>query len=396
MDFNFELGGTGGGLLYPSYGGARNSFGGLSSPGSSSSNYDRLAASTSHHHHHHHHRTSYYDSMLLDSLLPSLRSEQQQLFDDIFFSDEEENAPRSRLPLFSRCPLTNRAQLETPGGKMKSASLSPLKNLTIGTSPLKSRGSPAKVRTNLDSLFGLSSSSARIPLLAISNQQQQQQLQSSNNATNLLLNQGGKVSYSQVAKKPTNILEPTTTSSLINSMIEARSNSSISPLSFGSNSSSCGSSSSSGNNMLAVGSGKPKLVTVKPSLDDVKDDSIVALTNKHGKGKYWFKSGSPTPDPRWPACQQLMIGPIPGDVEYSTLRSAFLSKGHTIHLFIQNNQAWLEKNQEKFGKKQVKFGYVVYTDSEVAKRLLAAGHVMVGHAKVAVKEMDGQPAQFVN
>ena len=40
-------------------------------------------------------------------------------------------------------------------------------------------------------------------------------------------------------------------------------------------------------------------------------------------------------------------------------RSAFLSKGHTIHLFIQNNQAWLEKNQEKFGKKQVKFGYVV-------------------------------------
>jgi hypothetical protein len=51
-----------------------------------------------------------------------------------------------------------------------------------------------------------------------------------------------------------------------------------------------------------------------------QDDSIVALTNKHGKGKYWFKSGSPTPDPRWPACQQLMIGPIPGDVEYSTLR----------------------------------------------------------------------------
>jgi hypothetical protein len=44
------------------------------------------------------------------------------------------------------------------------------------------------------------------------------------------------------------------------------------------------------------------------------------MTNKHGKGKYWFKSGSPTPDPRWPACQQLMIGPIPGDVEYSTLR----------------------------------------------------------------------------
>jgi len=143
---------------------------------------------------------------------------------------------------------------------------------------------------------------------------------------------------------------------------------------------------------VAVG----KNSAVKLSLDDVKDDSLVALTNKHGKGKYWFKSGCPTPDPRWPAIQQLMIGPIPGDVEYSTLRSAFLSKGHTIHLFIQNNQAWLEKNQEKFGKKQVKFGYVVYTDAMVAQRLLAAGNVAVGHAKVAVKEMDGQPAQFIN
>ena len=66
---------------------------------------------------------------------------------------------------------------------------------------------------------------------------------------------------------------------------------------------------------------------VKPSLDDVKDTSLVALTNKHGKGKYCFKSRCPTPDPRWSSKQQLMIGPIPGDVEYATLRSAFLSKG---------------------------------------------------------------------
>ena len=77
---------------------------GLSSP---SSNFDRLAAS---------HRS--YD--IMDSLLPSIRPDQ---LDDIFFSDDEENAPKPRLPLFSRCPLTNRAQLETPGGKMKSASL---------------------------------------------------------------------------------------------------------------------------------------------------------------------------------------------------------------------------------------------------------------------------------
>ncbi len=60
----------------------------------------------------------------------------------------------------------------------------------------------------------------------------------------------------------------------------------------------------------------------------------MAMSNKHGKGKYWFKSGCPTPDPRWSACQQLMIGPIPGDVEYSTLRY-FFNTGSNI-LFVNN------------------------------------------------------------
>lgn len=57
-------------------------------------------------------------------------------------------------------------------------------------------------------------------------------------------------------------------------------------------------------------------------------------------------------------------------------------------------QAWLEKNQEKFGDKHVKFGYVVYTDREVASRLLRVGYVAVGRAKVGVKPMDGRPAVF--
>jgi hypothetical protein len=57
-------------------------------------------------------------------------------------------------------------------------------------------------------------------------------------------------------------------------------------------------------------------------------------------------------------------------------------------------QAWLEKNQEKFGDKHVKFGYVVYTDREVAARLLRQGYVPVGRAKVGVKPMDGRPAAF--
>ena len=49
--------------------------------------------------------------------------------------------------------------------------------------------------------------------------------------------------------------------------------------------------------------------------------------NKHLMAKYRFNAKCPTPDPRWGANQQLMIGPIPGKTEYGTLRSAFLTKG---------------------------------------------------------------------
>ena len=40
----------------------------------------------------------------------------------------------------------------------------------------------------------------------------------------------------------------------------------------------------------------------------------------------------------------------------------------------------------------MKFGYIVYSKPEDARNLLAEGYVMVGQAKVAVKEMDGNPA----
>jgi len=143
----------------------------------------------------------------------------------------------------------------------------------------------------------------------------------------------------------------------------------------------------------------PPAASSKPSLDAILCTSLVALTNKHREGKYWFKSGCPTPDPRWPAIQQLMAGPIPGDCDYSELRTAFLSHGQTCHLFIQNNQAWLERNQEKFGSRQVKFGYVVFTEAETAERLFRQGGVVVRRAsgeriQVRVKRMDGLPAQF--
>ena len=61
----------------------------------------------------------------------------------------------------------------------------------------------------------------------------------------------------------------------------------------------------------------------------------------------------------------------------------------------QNNQAWLERNQEKFGSRQVgclnqlsldcvlsqvKFGYVVFTEAETAERLFRQGGVIVRRA----------------
>jgi len=287
-----------------------------------------------------------------------LNNQQQQLNslnsmfekDDLFFSDEEENDPKPRLPLFGRCPLTNRAFLDT--------SFTPPSRKNISSFTLRSQENDMVQQHRSKVMSDISNVTNRIPLLQISNQRCNVDKQLSPK----------KVSWSQIAKKPANdaFSVPAMTRQMP-TFEEAK----------------------------PMPARKPVAPT-KPSLDEVKDDSLVAMTNKHGKGKYWFKSGCPTPDPRWCAKQQLMIGPIPGDVEYATLRSAFLSKGHTIHLFIQNNQAWLEKNQEKFGKKQVKFGYVVYTEPEVARRLLAAGYVLVGHAKVAVKEMDGQPAMFTN
>lgn len=278
--------------------------------------------------------------------LPSLSS----MFDkeDLFYSDEDENDPKPRLPLFGRCPLTNRAYLDTTHTPNRKN----VQNFSLRSQENDMVHHRSKVMSDISNVTN------RIPLLQISNQMCNADMKPSNSPK--------KISWSQIAKKPASENYPTISRPLP-TFEEAK--------------------------PLPV---KKPLAASKPSLDEVKDDSLVAMTNKHGKGKYWFKSGCPTPDPRWSAKQQLMIGPIPGDVEYATLRSAFLSKGHTIHLFIQNNQAWLEKNQEKFGKKQVKFGYVVYTEPEVARRLLTAGHVLVGHARVAVKEMDGQPALFTN
>ena len=74
---------------------------------------------------------------------PSFQVVQER--DDLFFSDDEENDPKPRLPLFGRCPLTNRAFLDTtpPSRKpnLKSATNSPYSPAKMMSSPY----SPAKM-----------------------------------------------------------------------------------------------------------------------------------------------------------------------------------------------------------------------------------------------------------
>ena len=255
--------------------------------------------------------SSFYSGLGFNSQHPPLSSFKDQIYkEDLYISDEEENGrgPLLRLPLFGRDPLTNKAYLDNGlnaagNGNVKSQNFS-----------LRSQENEGIVMSKQPRVSGdVSNTVNRIPLLQISNQ-----------LCNIDMNKPGppsspkKISWSQIAKRPATAVEALPLSPAFSSPDKA-----MSPtLPTFEDLSRPRPAISAADAVI-----KKPLASVKPSLDDVKDDSIVALTNKHGKGKYWFKSGCPTPDPRWPARQQLMIGPIPGDVEYATLRSAFLSKG---------------------------------------------------------------------
>ena len=67
-------------------------------------------------------------------------------------------------------------------------------------------------------------------------------------------------------------------------------------------------------------------------------------------------------------------------------------------IWQEASQIWLRCVSISVHKKANKIYLHVcsYTEPEVARRLLSQGHVLVGHARVAVKEMDGQPALFNN
>ena len=72
-----------------------------------------------------------------------------------------------------------------------------------------------------------------------------------------------------------------------------------------------------------------------------------------------------------------------GAVNY--LKAAFHNHGPIFRLFIPSNIS------EIIGGKRVKFGYIVYADPKVVKRLLVSGFVIVGGNLVPVKKMDGKP-----
>jgi len=102
---------------------------------------------------------------------------------------------------------------------------------------------------------------------------------------------------------------------------------------------------------------------------------------------YRFKAREPTADPRYPSDQQLMIGPIPGNLEhdviYNNLRGIFQSRGPVCFMFIHKNAV---KDLET--GKLIKFGYVVFAEKGVAQRVLKEGNITFsgGHS-VRVKAM---------
>merc|ERR1719309_30113 len=103
--------------------------------------------------------------------------------------------------------------------------------------------------------------------------------------------------------------------------------------------------------------------------------------------KYRFRHKNPTPDPRFPAGCQLMIGPIPThlshDVLYPTVRSVLQSMGSVCFMFIHQNAT-----KDDNGGQMVKYGYVVFAEKWQAQKILKMGSFnLPGGRVVAVQEM---------
>lgn len=105
---------------------------------------------------------------------------------------------------------------------------------------------------------------------------------------------------------------------------------------------------------------------------------------------YRFKAKDPIPDPRYPADQQVMVGPIPGDIEhdviYNNLRSIFQSRGAVCFMFIHKSAV-----KDSITGNQIKFGYVVFAEKGIAQKVLKEETVTFGGGhKISVKPMSGK------
>jgi len=132
-----------------------------------------------------------------------------------------------------------------------------------------------------------------------------------------------------------------------------------------------------------------KVIKTRPSIILKNTDA-----KKSGKASesalaagYRFKAKDPIPDPRYPGDQQLMIGPIPGELEhdniYNNLRSIFQARGAVCFMFLHKSAV---KDLETGN--QVKFGYVVFAEKGTAQKVLKEETVTFGGGhKIKVKPM---------
>ena len=115
---------------------------------------------------------------------------------------------------------------------------------------------------------------------------------------------------------------------------------------------------------LPGSSSEQKQLMIRSTTEEENKKAEAYEMNKWREHRWKFKSSEPFPDPRWSPEQQLMIGPIPGDMRPRDVESALVFHGPIHWIFIQDNRVWLKKNKERFMKEGkmhrfVKFGYIV-------------------------------------
>lgn len=102
---------------------------------------------------------------------------------------------------------------------------------------------------------------------------------------------------------------------------------------------------------------------------------------------YRFKARNPEADPRYPQDQQLMVGPIPGNLEhdviYNSLRGIFQARGPVCFMFVHKSAV-----KDNDSGKLVKFGYVVFAEKGVAQKVIREGTVTLGGGhKIKIRGM---------